>query len=202
MNITQTFYDNLAAQYDKLFQDWEATTHEQALILNKIFVDSGFDRTARILDCACGIGPQAIGLAAIGYSVTASDISDGELAEATARAEKNGVSNIRAIAADLLTWLDHNVEYSRLNVFCAVFLWFGVLLRALSQEKKLKSSGFGSFFCFSVLFGYFINFPQRWHLPLQRAVVCHRPNPSLSRFLLFSITPQPAGSFHIIAIQS
>ena len=65
MNITQTFYDNLAAQYDKLFQDWEATTHEQALILNKIFVDSGFDRTARILDCACGIGTQAIGLAAM-----------------------------------------------------------------------------------------------------------------------------------------
>ncbi len=91
MNITQTFYDNLAAQYDKLFQDWEATTHEQALILNKIFVGSGFDRTARILDCACGIGTQAIGLAALGYPVTASDISDGELAEAADRAQKKGV---------------------------------------------------------------------------------------------------------------
>ena len=91
MDITQTFYDNMAAQYDKLFLDWEAASHEQALILNKIFADSGFDRTARILDCACGIGTQAIGLAAIGYSVTASDISDGELAEAIVRAEKNGV---------------------------------------------------------------------------------------------------------------
>ena len=30
MDITQTFYDNLASQYDKLFLDWQATTHEQA----------------------------------------------------------------------------------------------------------------------------------------------------------------------------
>ncbi len=81
----------MAAQYDKLFLDWQAATREQAQILEKLFTDSGFDRTARILDCACGIGTQAIGLAAIGYRVTASDISDGELAEAAARAEMNHV---------------------------------------------------------------------------------------------------------------
>ena len=91
MDITQTFYDNLASQYDKLFLDWQAATHEQALILDKIFRDKGFDNTARILDCACGIGTQAIGIASLGYSVTASDISDGELAEAKERAAKNNV---------------------------------------------------------------------------------------------------------------
>lgn len=91
MDITQTFYNNLAAQYDKLFQDWHAATREQAAILDGIFADNGFDKTARVLDCACGIGTQAIGLAAIGYSVTASDISDGELAAAAGRAEANGV---------------------------------------------------------------------------------------------------------------
>ena len=92
MNIIQTFYDNLASQYDKLFLDWESTTHEQAEILDRIFRSQGFDTTARILDCACGIGTQAIGLAALGYSVTASDISSAELAEAKNRAAKNGVS--------------------------------------------------------------------------------------------------------------
>ncbi|MBQ1984760.1 MAG: SAM-dependent methyltransferase, partial [Clostridia bacterium] len=81
MNITQTFYDNLAAHYDKLFLNWQATTQEQAVLLDKLFQESGFDRTAAVLDCACGIGTQAIGLASLGYSVTASDISDGELAE-------------------------------------------------------------------------------------------------------------------------
>ncbi|WP_051656402.1 class I SAM-dependent methyltransferase [Butyrivibrio sp. AE3004] len=39
----------------------------------------------------CGIGTQAIGLASMGYNVTASDISDGELSEAKERAEKNNV---------------------------------------------------------------------------------------------------------------
>ena len=80
MNITQTFYDNMASQYDKLFLDWQATTQEQAVILDRIFRDHGFDRSAHVLDCACGIGTQAIGLAALSYRVTASDISDGELA--------------------------------------------------------------------------------------------------------------------------
>lgn len=92
MNITQTFYDKLASQYDKLFLDWSAATKEQAMILQKLFLDNGFDNTAQILDCACGIGTQAIGLASLGYNVTASDISDGELLEAKERAIKNHVN--------------------------------------------------------------------------------------------------------------
>ena len=91
MNITQTFYDSLASHYDKLFLDWQSATQEQAGTLNKLFLENGFDRSARILDCACGIGTQSIGLASLGYSVTASDISDGEIAEAQERAAKNNV---------------------------------------------------------------------------------------------------------------
>ena len=102
MNITQTFYDNMASQYDKLFLDWQATTQEQAVILDRIFQDYGFDRSAHVLDCACGIGTQAIGLAALSYRVTASDISDGELAEARKRAEKQDV-DIRFEHADFCT---------------------------------------------------------------------------------------------------
>ncbi len=92
MNITQTFYDEMASSYDKLFLDWQAATREQAVILDRIFREQGFDNSARILDCACGIGTQAIGIASLGYSVTASDISDGELAQAGKRAEENGVT--------------------------------------------------------------------------------------------------------------
>ena len=105
MDITQTFYDNLASQYDKLFLDWQSTTQEQAVILNQLFSDHGFDKTARVLDCACGIGTQAIGLASFGYHVTASDISDGELAEAKERAAKNNVT-IRFEHADFCALSD------------------------------------------------------------------------------------------------
>lgn len=91
MNITQTFYDNLAPHYDKLFLDWQSTTHEEAKILHKLFENNGFDNTAHILDCACGIGTQAIGLARLGYDVTASDISDNEIAEAKIRSSDANV---------------------------------------------------------------------------------------------------------------
>ena len=91
MDITQSFYDDMASQYEKLFLDWQSSTREQAVILDRIFKDHGFDRNAHILDCACGIGTQAIGLAALGYQVSASDISDGELAEARERAKNNCV---------------------------------------------------------------------------------------------------------------
>ena len=99
MDIMQTFYDELASEYDKLFYDWNSTTREQAALLDKLFRDCGFDKSARVLDCACGIGTQAIGLASLGYPVTASDISRGELAEAEKRAEEHGV-RIRFACAD------------------------------------------------------------------------------------------------------
>jgi len=90
MSIIQTFYDELATQYDKLFLDWQATTKEQAELLDGLFRTHGVDRSAAVLDCACGIGTQAIGLAALGYAVTGSDISEAELAEARSRAAKQG----------------------------------------------------------------------------------------------------------------
>lgn len=91
MDIVQTFYDNLASQYDKLFEDWNVTVKEQAVILDRLFKEYGFDNNAQILDCACGIGTQAIGLAGLGYNVTASDISKAELEEAEKRAGDMGV---------------------------------------------------------------------------------------------------------------
>ena len=99
MDIIQNFYDSMAAEYDKLFLDWTAETHEQAVIIDRIFQQNGYGKSAKILDCACGIGTQAVGIAALGYSVTASDISDAEIAQAKKRAEKNGV-DIRFEHAD------------------------------------------------------------------------------------------------------
>ncbi len=99
MDITQEFYNNLAPHYDKLFQDWQETVKNQASILQKIIFEYGFSNNANILDCACGIGTQAIGLAALGFRVTASDISNEELNEAAKRAQEYNL-NIRFAKAD------------------------------------------------------------------------------------------------------
>ena len=109
MDIVQTFYDDLASQYDKLFMDWQETTREQAVILDRLFADCGFGRSARVLDCACGIGTQAIGLAKLGYPVTSSDISLAELTEAEKRAEQAGVE-IRLVSADFRALQDSFAE--------------------------------------------------------------------------------------------
>ena len=135
MNIIQTFYDNMATQYDKLFLDWQATTREQALILDRIFSASGFDRTARVLDCACGIGTQAIGLAALGYSVTGSDISERELEEAKARAGANGVA-IRFERADFCALSERFAE-----PFEIVIAMDNALPHMLSREALAAAVG-------------------------------------------------------------
>lgn len=136
MNITQTFYDKMAAQYDKLFLDWQSTTREQAVILDKLFAENGFDRTAGVLDCACGIGTQAIGLAALGYTVTASDISDGELAEAAERAEKNGVK-IRFEHADFCALSDTFSE--QFDIVIAMDNALPHMLTSEALEAAIKS---------------------------------------------------------------
>ncbi len=98
-NVSQTFYDQIAEQYDQFYQDWDETVRSEAQFLQDLFAEYGFDSAARILDCACGIGTQAIGLAALGYDVTGSDLSAGELAEAERRAAERKVK-IRFEQAD------------------------------------------------------------------------------------------------------
>ena len=145
MNITQTFYDNMTSEYDKLFQDWQATTQEQAEILDRLFREYGYTHNAHILDCACGIGTQAIGLAALGYAVTASDISDGELAEARERATQNGVQ-IRFAHADFCALSDAFAEQFDIVIAMDNALPHMLTPQALSAAIKsiigqLKDSG-------------------------------------------------------------
>ena len=133
MNITQNFYDNLAADYDKLFLDWAAATEEQAVILDRLFAQYGFDKSAYILDCACGIGTQAIGLAAMGYNVTGSDISRGELVEANKRALDRRVN----IAFDYADFCALEDVYSR--QFDIVIAMDNALPHMLTAEELKKA---------------------------------------------------------------
>lgn len=136
MSIIQSFYDNLASQYDKLFLDWQTTTREQAVILERLFVNNGFDKSAHILDCACGIGTQAIGLASIGYDITASDISEGELEEAKERAKQNHVQ-IQFLKADFCALSETFAE--RFDIVIAMDNALPHMLTRSDLESAIKS---------------------------------------------------------------
>jgi SAM-dependent methyltransferase len=70
------FYGRLAPDYHLIFADWRTSVLRQAevldLLLRGYFPGVG---PHTVLDCACGIGTQAIGLATRGYRVHATDIS-------------------------------------------------------------------------------------------------------------------------------
>ncbi len=71
-------YDELAAHYDQIFEDWEASIVRQATVLGGMLDhECGDPRPIRVLDCACGIGTQSLGLAMEGFDVTGCDISIG-----------------------------------------------------------------------------------------------------------------------------
>lgn len=70
-----------------MFPDWDASMARQASQLAE-FVPQG----ARVLDCACGIGTQAIGLAMRGYEVVGTDLSPMAASRAVAEASARGVA--------------------------------------------------------------------------------------------------------------
>jgi SAM-dependent methyltransferase len=78
------FYDQLSPFYHLIYEDWEASIAWQAECLCRIIQARWGERVASVLDVSCGIGTQSLGLARLGFQVTASDLSP----EAIARAKK------------------------------------------------------------------------------------------------------------------
>jgi glycine/sarcosine N-methyltransferase len=96
------FYDQLASNYHLIFEDWETSIRRQAAVLGAILEkECGSPQTVRILDCACGIGTQALGLAEMGFQVTACDLSPSAVERTRKEAEKRGLS-VRAFVSDML----------------------------------------------------------------------------------------------------
>lgn len=98
--MTQAFYDQLAPYYHLLYPDWDASIARQSGGLALVLEEFGVPRGSRILDAACGIGTQSLGLAQLGYHVTASDISPAAITRARAEARTRGLA-IEFSVADL-----------------------------------------------------------------------------------------------------
>lgn len=93
----EAFYDDLAPDYHLIFEDWERSIARQTAVLTTLL-----DAAETVLDAACGIGTQALGLARAGFAVTASDISSAAVARCAREAAARGLL-IRTAVADLRT---------------------------------------------------------------------------------------------------
>lgn len=90
------FYDELADDYHLIYADWDAGVRRQGDALDALM---GLDGAA-VLDCSCGIGTQAIGLALRGHRVTGTDLSPRAAARAGREAARRGL-NLRTAVADM-----------------------------------------------------------------------------------------------------
>ncbi|MET9551065.1 class I SAM-dependent methyltransferase [Streptomyces sp. NPDC006627] len=90
------FYDELADDYHLIYSDWDASIRRQGGSLDALI---GQERAA-VLDCSCGIGTQAIGLALRGHRVTGTDLSRRAAARAAREAASRNLS-LRTAAADM-----------------------------------------------------------------------------------------------------
>lgn len=92
-NIVASFYDSLSADYHLIFADWKKSIAYQGETLDKLIKSQTVKAdNLSLLDCSCGIGTQAIGLALKGYNVHATDISSASVQRAQIEAKDFNVS--------------------------------------------------------------------------------------------------------------
>jgi len=91
--MTDDFYDELAPLYHLIYPDWNESIGLQGGKLSRLIEAEWPGQGARrkVLDVSCGIGTQALGLAAQGHDVTASDLSPREIERARSEAGARGL---------------------------------------------------------------------------------------------------------------
>lgn len=110
--MIEAYYNALAPYYKFIYPDWEASVKRQASVLGGVIRELFGHNVQHILDAACGIGTQSIGLAQLGYTVTASDISLAEIQQARTEASKRGL-NIEFYVADMRElWAVHQRQFN------------------------------------------------------------------------------------------
>lgn len=101
--MTAPFYDDLAPLYHLLYPDWEASIARQGAQLASLLTANAVPPGASILDAACGIGTQTIGLAQHGFRVRASDVAPAAVTRARDELTRRGlpadvhVADLRAL---------------------------------------------------------------------------------------------------------
>ena len=141
----EPFYDDLAESYHLMFENWDHSIARQAAILGPILEQYTGKVSAHVLDCACGIGTQTLGLAQRGHILVGSDLSESAIARARNEAGMRAL-DIAFYVADM-----RNLSVIPQSVFDAVLIADNALPHLLLQPDleraiveiaaKLQDSG-------------------------------------------------------------
>ena len=93
-------YDDLASRYHLIYADWEASIARQGEAIDRVSRARWGSDVRRVLDVSCGVGTQALGLAARGLDVTGSDLSTTAIERARREASMRGL-DIRFSVGDM-----------------------------------------------------------------------------------------------------
>jgi glycine/sarcosine N-methyltransferase len=111
------FYEDLAEHYHLIFEDWNRSIERQARVLNPLIAKHTGRSSLKLLDCACGIGTQAIGFAQAGHHVVASDLSRAAVDRAQREAKQRGL-DISFFVSDMTSL--EEIQRSDFNVVAAL----------------------------------------------------------------------------------
>jgi|SRR5579864_6073575 len=106
-------YDELADHYHLIFENWQAAIDRQAGLLAPIVEkECGPASMVRVLDCACGIGTQTLGLAGQGFHMTGCDVSSRAVERARREAALRSLDIRFAVASmlDLASFRDADFD--------------------------------------------------------------------------------------------
>jgi glycine/sarcosine N-methyltransferase len=141
----EAFYDELAEFYHLMFEDWNRSIAAQAAAIGPLLERYTRKASPYVLDCACGIGTQTLGLAQRGHILVGSDLSRAAVARASKEAQLRNL-DVTFHVADMRT-LSTVPEAG----FDAVLIADNALPHLLSQSDlehalggmaaKLKDSG-------------------------------------------------------------
>jgi len=131
--MTDSYYDQLAPFYKYIYQDWGSSVGKQAAVLDQVIQEYFGDKVIRVLDAACGIGTQAIGLAELGYQITGTDISSESIRIASKEA------NTRQLEADFIVADMRELEQIYQIPFDLILACDNAVPHLMSKKEILKA---------------------------------------------------------------
>jgi SAM-dependent methyltransferase len=145
MTDTSAFYGELTEHYHLIYPDWGKSIQRQADALDAVIREE-WPNTEAVLDVSCGIGTQALGLAGLGYRVTASDLSSEAVERAKREASARGL-DISYSVADMRDAYRHHARQFDVVISCdnsmPHLLSDRAILEALEQLHQCTRPGGG-----------------------------------------------------------